>query len=304
MKIIFNLLNTGLGNNGGCKTIIRSAETLQDLGHDVYICTNVNQCTWWLVRVPIIKSLLPCDVLIATGYSSVKSTINYKKANLKLWYIRAHENWITSDKNLMAGYRQLRCIANSEWIKKWLSNFDIHCDIVYPGLDFDCYYKSDQQRQNILGGLMHHHIRKRPEDCLEAHRISGYSIKMLNKDLKTGDFKLLSDFYNSIKVWISPSENEGIQNVPMEATLCGCALVLTDHFMGGTIDYAINEETCLIYPARDINAAAECIKRLMEDENLRNKLNNNAMNVLRNKIGDRTTNMKKFVNFLKRILGD
>ena len=36
MVRVFNLLSTGLGNNGGSKTLIRSAETLQELGEEVY----------------------------------------------------------------------------------------------------------------------------------------------------------------------------------------------------------------------------------------------------------------------------
>lgn len=302
MKIVFNMLGTGLGNNGGSKTIIRSAETLQELGQDVSVCLTTNACTWWKIGVPIISSLCPCDVLIATGYGSVKSTIDHKESGLKLWYVRAHENWAAGHESLMAAYRQVRCIANSEWIKDWLATFHISCDVVYPGIDFECYHKSDAPRANLLGGLMHGHARKRSKDCLETHRLSRYPISMLNRDIKTGDFGRLSDFYNAIKVWMSPSENEGIQNVPMEAALCGCGLVLTDHFMGGTSDYAVDEETCLMYPARDIRSASECIDRLMKDDTLRNRLNNNAIEVIKSKIGDRKTNMRRFIELLQEVV--
>ena len=37
MRITFNLINCGLGNNGGTQTIVRSANTLRELGHDVFI---------------------------------------------------------------------------------------------------------------------------------------------------------------------------------------------------------------------------------------------------------------------------
>lgn len=302
MKITFNLLGTGLGNNGGSKTLIRSAEVLQDLGQDVTICCSKNSCTWWHVKVPIAKKLKPCDVLIATGYGSISHTVRYKDARLKLWYVRAHENWVTNDKNLMRAYRQLRCIGNSQWIVKWLGKNNIKCELVYPGMDFECYHNSENSRPNIFGGLHHRHSRKRPQDCLKVEKISGYPIKMLNRDFSGGDFTQLSNFYNQLKVWMSPSENEGIQNVPMEAALCGCGLVLTDHFMGGTVDYAVNEETCLIYPARDLQAASTCVTRLMKDEPLRQKISNNAAEAIRHKIGNRKQNMEKFVDFLERTL--
>lgn len=302
MKIIFSLVDTGLGNNGGSKTFIRSAETLQELGHDVSLCSPKNSCSWWKIKVPVTKKLQPCDVLIASGYGSVASTIRFKSARLKLWYVRAHENWVTNDANLMNGYRKLKCIANSRWIVDWLSKFKIDCELVYPGLDFECYHKSSKARENILGGLMHKHARKRSKDCIAVHKKSGFPMKMLNRDFKGGKFKKLSNFYNEIKVWISPSENEGLQNVPIEAALCGCGLVLTDHFMGGTVDYAIDEETCLIYPARDIKHASECVTRLMKDNDLCKKLNNNAIEAIRTNIGVRTHNMEKFVKFLKKNL--
>ena len=299
MKIIFNLLGTGLGNNGGSKTLIRSAETLQELGEEVYISCQASSCTWWKIGVPVINKLVPCDVLIATGYGSVKSTINYGQAKLKLWYVRAHENWRADDAHLMKGYRSLRCIANSEWIKAWLATFNIDCELVYPGIDFECYSNFGVSREDIMGGLQHKHKRKRPQDCLKVHQISKYPMLMLNRDISTGDFAQLSDFYNKIKVWMSPSENEGLQNVPVEAALCGCGLVLTDDFMGGTADYAKHEETCLLYPARDLAAAAECVDRLMKDEELRVRLNENAVEVIRSQIGDRRHNMEKFIIFLR-----
>jgi len=302
VKIIFNMLGTGLGNNGGSKTIIRSADALSELGQDVSICSKKNSCTWWKTKVPITKSLSPCDVLIATGYGSVASTASYKGSRLKLWYVRAHENWVTNDKNLMRSYRSLKCIANSEWIVNWLGKHGIGCELVYPGLDIECYNNSDALRQDIFGGLQHKHARKRSLDCLEVEKLSGYNMKMLNRDFSGGDFDQLSGFYNQLKVWMSPSENEGIQNVPMEAALCGCGLVLTDHFMGGTVDYAIDEETCLVYPARDLKAASNCVTRLMKDEGLRKKLNNNAIEVIRSKIGNRKSNMIKFADFLNRTI--
>jgi len=298
MVIVFNLITTGLGNNGGSKTLIRSAETLQDLGEEVYIACQSSSCTWWPIRVPVIKKLRPCDVLIATGYGSVRSTVAYNRAKLKLWYVRAHEDWQAKNKQLMKAYRMLSCIANSEWIKNWLGTFGIDCEVVYPGIDFDSYYRSSEPRDNVLGGLHHKHQRKRHVDCLEVQKISGYPMSMLNRDFRSGDFKKLSDFYNKIKVWMSPSENEGLQNIPIEASLCGCGLVLTDHFMGGTVDYAIDGETCLVYSARDTKEASECVNRLMKDETLRIRLNNNAVEVIKSKIGDRPHNMTKFVKFL------
>ena len=48
MKILFNAISSGLGNNGGSNTCILSANTLTDLGHDVTILdSGKNKNDWW-----------------------------------------------------------------------------------------------------------------------------------------------------------------------------------------------------------------------------------------------------------------
>ncbi len=85
MRIIFNLMGCSLGNNGGSLTIIKSANTLLRLGHDVEIAdTARNQNSWipLLVKHRIVKNINDienADVIIATGYDTVKTTLEYKK---------------------------------------------------------------------------------------------------------------------------------------------------------------------------------------------------------------------------------
>ena len=56
----------------------------------------------------------------------------------------------------------------------------------------------------------------------------------------------------------------------MEAMMCGTALVTTN--TGGSWDYAFNEETALVSPARDPEALAKNLIRILEDDSLRLKL--------------------------------
>ena len=46
MKIVFNAIRCGLGNNGGTRTIVKSAKVLRLLGVDAYILAKANQYTW------------------------------------------------------------------------------------------------------------------------------------------------------------------------------------------------------------------------------------------------------------------
>ena len=52
MIITFDLRSVGLGNNGGSLTLIKSGNTLQDMGHEIYfIDSGKNKHTWEKLEV-------------------------------------------------------------------------------------------------------------------------------------------------------------------------------------------------------------------------------------------------------------
>jgi len=158
-----------------------------------------------------------------------------------------------------------------------------------------------QERENIVGALYsERHATKRHVDAIKIAKHAGYKIVLLNKDIKNPDEKKLNKWYNRIKVWISPTELEGLHNPPMESSLAGCALVSTDHKKAGMGDYSINGRTSLVYAARELKEAASYVKRLMTDEDERVKLNGEMVDLLNNKIGDRKTNMGKMVSLFSK----
>jgi len=56
MKINFNLMKCGLGDNGGSQTIIKTANKLSEFGHDVKIVDTIeNKHTWNKLKVPHLK---------------------------------------------------------------------------------------------------------------------------------------------------------------------------------------------------------------------------------------------------------
>ena len=301
MKIVFNLQKVGLGNNGGTKTLIRCAETLQELGHEVYISSGTNSYNYHKITVPIIKILPSCDVLIASGFHSVKSTLQ-SKAKAKFYYIRGFEAWQAPEQKLLESYRSLNCIVNSEWLQRCLRGYGIESNLIYPGLDFDQFYVTNDQRENILGGLYSsRHKTKRHEDVIEIGERLHLQTLLLNRDNNKVDYESLRDFYNKIKIWVSPTELEGLHNCPMEAALCGCPLVCTDHERSGMQDYATTD-TAEIYPARNLDVAISLINKLLYDEEYRKQQNKNMIELLHNKIGTRQENMRKMVNLFEKNL--
>ena len=298
MHIVFNLHNVGLGNNGGSRTLIKCAETLQRLGCEVTLASDINNYSWHPMSVKVTKKIPSCDVIIASGFGSVKSTVS-SKVSKKFYYIRGYEKWATSSSELLRSYRSLKCITNSEWLSRFLNKHSIHNYLVYPGLDFDDFYVAQISRPDVIGGLFHkRHKTKRHEDIIAIAQSRNYELVLLNRDIVHPNANDLRQFYNNIKIWVSASELEGLHNCPMEAALCGCALVCTDCKKGGVSDYAIHDKTSFVYPARDIKKASEYISMLLNDEQLRASMNSSLVDLLHDKIGTRKDNMLRLLEII------
>jgi glycosyltransferase involved in cell wall biosynthesis len=299
MRIVFNLKVTGLGNNGGSRTLIKCAETLQQLGHEVTLWCSANNYRWSKIQVPVKPKMPSCDVIVATGYSSVPTTVA-AKVKRKFYYIRGFELWRAPEAKLLRSYKSLNCIVNSEWLQRYMRDKGISAHLVYPGVDFDIFKKEFDDRENILGGLFSKkHATKRHKDIISVGKRLGYQVLLLNRDIKNPDPENLRSFYNRVKVWMSPSELEGLHNCPFEAAACGSSLVVTNHKHGGVSDYAIDGETALVYPSRQLDVAAKHVKQLMEDDALRNKFHINMNVLLKKKIGSREQNMEKMVRIFE-----
>ena len=76
----------------------------------------------------------------------------------------------------------------------------------------------------------------------------------------------LSVIYNSVRVFLCSSLQEGYGLTGLESMACGCALVSTDTL--GVHEYAVNGQTASIVPISDIEAMYEKVCELFEDEEL------------------------------------
>jgi glycosyltransferase involved in cell wall biosynthesis len=80
----------------------------------------------------------------------------------------------------------------------------------------------------------------------------------------------LAALYSGCDIYLCPSWDEGLGMPPMEAMACGAALATYDN--GGCRDYAVDGETALVAPRRDVGALAEALQRLAADPALRARL--------------------------------
>lgn len=301
MRICFNVRATGLANNGGSRTLIRCVENLRAIGVDAFFWGNRNTYTWHKCKPKIIrgKTLPPCDVVVATGCATYGSTA-VTKVKLKTAYVRGLEVWKAPEKRLLSLLKSLDCVfVNSEWLLEYMRSHDIESHLQYPGIDVDVFSNQGRADRDGVGGLFHgrHRTKKHKHVYCVCERI-GVVPQMLNKSIRNASPSNLNDWFNRLKVWLAPTELEGLHNPPIEASLAGCALVCTDHPRSGMQDYAVDGETALVYPAGDLDAAAERVRELLRNEDMRVRLNQTMVARLHDKFGSRESQMRLFASQL------
>jgi hypothetical protein len=309
MKLAFNAINSGLGNNGGSRTILKCARVLEDLGHECDVIAGSDNFTWFDHK-PTIKHLpKDLDALVNVAAVDLPSTLYVKTELVKAWYIRAHETWANSEEQLINFYneQEILNIVNSNGLRKQLASYGAESVVVYQGLDFDLWYDENRRPANKIriGCLYTKQPRKRWKDFVKLKDILGtkdYEYVGMGNAVPKVDF--LADFkhnvgpdelrklYSSCHIWFAPTESEGLHNPPMEASLCGALLVCSNHTLNGMIhDYA-HDESAMIYEAGNIKQAAELIRNPDYNKVL------DMQSVLVTYIGSREENMMRLAEEL------
>lgn len=331
MRIIFDLRNVGLGNNGGSSTLIKSGNTMVDLGHEVYFVDSFkNKHTWTELKAKHIiikneKSLPDSDVIIATGYKSTAYTILApKRCGIKFHWIRGWETWQMPEDQIIRNIIKIPTIklVNSLGLYNKISKLS-RTYIVRPGYDFDEIYPLENVRNHnkyILGGLYsvsRQGQRKRSDWLFKTFywfKTHGYKDAELwlfgmdappEKGVYTKYFRNPSKeeknyFYNSINVWMATSELEGLHIPPAEAMLTECAVVGTDAEMAGTSDYLIHYDTGFVSPNNLIDFG-QYTQRLLDDPILCKRFGKNGREKIL-ELGSRKENMKKMVSLFRSLI--
>ena len=327
MKISINLISCGIANNGGSKTLIESANILQELGHDVTIVDGgKNLNTWNPIKCNhiIIKDLknFPLgDVVIATGINTVNSTMKLPEScGRKYMYTRGWEIWTLQEDKLIKTLRDSKCkkIVNSICLQRKLEQFGMKSKIIRPGHNFDEIFPLNIRENNkkiILGGLYNEgakRSKKRTEWVFKVYENlkTKYDIELIllgtherpkfhtGKYFKNPDIKTKNEMYNMIDIWLSTSELEGLHIAPAEAMLTKSCVVTTNAEMSGVEDYVINNETGLV-SENNFNSFLNNVEILIKNRLLRLKFGEMGREKILS-LGDRKENMKKFINLLEK----
>lgn len=332
MKILFDTYGCPLANNGGSSTIVKSANTLVELGHEVtVIAGHGNQHTWTPLKAKYqiyldLNDIPAAQAVIATGFVTAKHVVKLpNKCGRKFHWIRAWETWqIGEDSDIRESVLQMPTIklVNGIQLKRKLKELGYESKVIYPGQDFDKLYPTNDRNNSnlVIGGLFRsgfHGQRKRTDwifKTINALRKKGYKFSrwMFGNDILSNNGKLVlvdryfrnpeiskkNGIYNMCDIWLAPTKSEGLHMPAAEAMLTECPVVGTEAPLSGMEDYLIHEKTGLV--AKDnIESFINNTERLIKDKAFRLRLGE-AGRVKILEMGDRKQNMQKFVKILEK----
>jgi glycosyltransferase involved in cell wall biosynthesis len=321
-------MNCGLGNNGGSHTIVRSSNTLCDLGHSVYLVDLIRcKYTWTSLKskhivVGNFDQVPDSDFVIATGYTTVSSTISLPpRCGKKVHWLRGWESWKLSENEIVKRILNARTIklVNSNCLKSKLESFGFKSEIVRPGYDFDEIYPLNFRNNSevVIGALYNEGKKRRTKRtrwCFDVisflkkkHKNIRFQMfgsegvpgsKLVDKFVKGPSVKEKNLFYNECHIWIAPTELEGLHIPPAEAGITESCVVSTKAEMSGMQDYIFHNQTGLV-SENNLQSFINTIEFAILNKEIRERLGRN----LREKIlelGSRKENMKRMVDFLSK----
>ncbi len=303
MRIAFNATGCGLGNNGGSKTIIKSAEVLKELGHEVYILANTNNYTWHNTKVCVLgdKQAQP-DTIINVSVWDVESTLESSVSN-KIWWLRGWEIWVKGEQWFLDQVKKFndaggRIICNASGLVRELRKHGIYSELCFAGLDLDFWkdygFRGHNNKLTIGGLYSKKHKTKNYKhfEMVMDYYGDKFNYKVLRDNLNNAQ---LRNFYNECDIWVATSELEGFHQVPAEAALCGCKVISYNSDLNGTFDYnfffSMYNKVEHVTDGHFINQTIEFYKQTRGEQR--------QIGDIKEKIGSRIDNMKKFVELIK-----
>lgn len=237
------------------------------------------------------RNVPKADVYVATAVQTAYYLARYKRISpsCKFYFIQHFEDWGNSSREFaLASYHfNLRKWVIARWLEQIVEQEGEDSVLIPNGFEFTQFHIT-----------INPEARKKSRVCMLYHSLAwkgcadGFAaLELVRKkcpDLRVTLFGVppcpegLPDWYeyhqrpareehrrlyNEAAIFLGTSHSEGWGLTVGEAMACGCAVVCTDN--PGYREMAEDGKTALIAPVGDSQALAECIIRLIEDDDLR-----------------------------------
>jgi glycosyltransferase involved in cell wall biosynthesis len=233
------------------------------------------------------------DALIATAWQTARTAAEAPdRCGRTLYFIQHYESLYHGEtERVDATYAlPLRKIVISTWLADIMRDkFGARAEVLVTPVDRALFHPVDGARSgDALRVLMLHHdyAWKGVREGLEAMaavkarhpevRLVGFGVRSPREALPYDEFhenlpqERLAWLYSRCPIYLCPSWDEGLGMPSMEAMACGAALVTFDN--GGCRDYAVDGETALVAPRRDVGALARALTLMVGEAPLRERL--------------------------------
>jgi L-malate glycosyltransferase len=236
------------------------------------------------------------DAIFATAWQTVQPVLEFPASKgAKFYLIQHYETWAGAQEIVDATWRlPLHKIVIARWLLE--KGVDLGCSresmaYIPNGMAHDVFTVStpiDERPLRVSMMYSEHQEWKGSTEGVVALNIAKAAVPRMQAVLfgthprpqnlpgwieyrqKPPQKELVQEIYNGSSIFVCSSWYEGSPLPPAEAMSCGCALVSTD--IGGIADYAEDEATALLSPAREPEALSRNIIRFLTDEALRQRI--------------------------------
>jgi glycosyltransferase involved in cell wall biosynthesis len=233
------------------------------------------------------------DALVATAWQSAPvAAAAPARCGRKFYLVQHYESLYHGDPAAVdATYRlPLEPIVISTWLRDVLrERFGREAEVLVTPVDRALFRRVPvavtTSRPRVL--MLHHDYAwkgvadgvaavARVKPLVPGLRLVGFGVRPPRERVPYDEFhanppqETLAALYSGSDIYLCPSWDEGLGMPPMEAMACGAALVTYDN--GGCRDYAVDGETALVAPRRDVDALGAALARMASDDALRARL--------------------------------
>jgi len=274
------------------------------------------------VAVLVVKTISPKyipdgDAVIAAGWQTAVPVAELPESCGKKFYFLQHfETYFKAKKQVLNTFQlPMTKIAIAQWIIDELEKIGLSAvGPIANAINSDEYFieSNSSERNNDVIATYHHMNVKGPKDLIKTlkllkkrknikatvissrkpvHRFPAWVKIILRPSVRE-----LRKLYNSSRVFLHTSHSEGWGLPVMEAMACGCAVVAAAN--GGVQEYLVHEKNALLAPIRDVRSLADNIQLILENEQMRKTLSENAVETV--KKYDWNNSVDKFEKILEQ----